>query len=123
MSPILSVADLRVSFATDEGVVHAVDGVSFDVNPGEVVAIVGESGCGKSVTAQTLIGLTRSPNATISGTATFGGRDLIGMPDDELRTLRGEHIAMVFQDPMTSCLLYTSPSPRDGLLSRMPSSA
>jgi len=102
MSPILSVADLRVSFATDEGVVHAVDGVSFDVNPGEVVAIVGESGCGKSVTAQTLIGLTRSPNATISGTATFGGRDLIGMPDDELRTLRGEHIAMVFQDPMTS---------------------
>jgi oligopeptide/dipeptide ABC transporter ATP-binding protein len=96
MSPILSVADLRVSFATDEGVVHAVDGVSFDVNPGEVVAIVGESGCGKSVTAQTLIGLTRSPNAT------FGGRDLIGMPDDELRTLRGEHIAMVFQDPMTS---------------------
>jgi len=102
MSPILSVADLRVSFATDEGVVHAVDGVSFDVNAGEVVAIVGESGCGKSVTAQSLIGLTRSPNATISGTATFGGRDLIGMPDDELRTLRGEHIAMVFQDPMTS---------------------
>ena len=102
MSPILSVADLRVSFATDEGVVHAVDGVSFDVNAGEVVAIVGESGCGKSVTAQTLIGLTRSPNATISGTATFGGRDLIGMPDDELRTLRGDHIAMVFQDPMTS---------------------
>jgi oligopeptide/dipeptide ABC transporter ATP-binding protein len=102
MSPILSVTDLRVSFATDEGVVHAVDGVSFDVNPGEVVAIVGESGCGKSVTAQTIIGLTRSPNATISGTATFGGRDLIGMPDDELRTVRGEHIAMVFQDPMTS---------------------
>ena len=102
MSPILSVADLRVSFATDEGVVHAVDGVSFDVSAGEVVAIVGESGCGKSVTAQTLIGLTRSPNATISGTATFGGRDLIGMPDDELRTLRGDHIAMVFQDPMTS---------------------
>lgn len=102
MSPILSVADLRVSFATDEGVVHAVDGVSFDVNPGEVVAIVGESGCGKSVTAQTIIGLTRSPNATIGGTATFGGRDLIGMPDDELRTVRGEHIAMVFQDPMTS---------------------
>ena len=102
MNPILRVADLRVSFATDEGAVHAVDGVSFDVNPGEVVAIVGESGCGKSVTAQTIIGLTRSPNATISGTATFGGRDLIGMPDDELRTVRGEHIAMVFQDPMTS---------------------
>jgi len=102
MSPILRVADLRVSFATDEGVVHAVDGVSFDVNPGEVVAIVGESGCGKSVTAQTLIGLTRSPNATISGTAIFGGRDLIDLSDDELRTVRGAHIAMVFQDPMTS---------------------
>lgn len=102
MSPILRVQDLRVAFATDEGVVRAVDGVSFDIEPGQVVAIVGESGCGKSVTAQTLIGLTRSPNATISGTATFDGRDLVTMPDDQLRELRGERIAMVFQDPMTS---------------------
>jgi oligopeptide/dipeptide ABC transporter ATP-binding protein len=102
MSPILRVQDLRVAFATDEGVVRAVDGVSFDIEPGQVVAIVGESGCGKSVTAQTLIGLTRSPNATISGTATFEGRDLVTMPDDQLRELRGERIAMVFQDPMTS---------------------
>jgi oligopeptide/dipeptide ABC transporter ATP-binding protein len=102
MSPILRVQDLRVAFTTDEGVVRAVDGVSFDIEPGQVVAIVGESGCGKSVTAQTLIGLTRSPNATISGTATFEGRDLVTMPDDQLRELRGERIAMVFQDPMTS---------------------
>jgi oligopeptide/dipeptide ABC transporter ATP-binding protein len=102
MSPILTVADLRVSFTTDEGVVHAVDGVSFEVDPGEVVAVVGESGSGKSVTAQTLIGLTRAPNATISGSVTFDGRELTGLPDSELRGVRGEHIAMIFQDPMTS---------------------
>jgi oligopeptide/dipeptide ABC transporter ATP-binding protein len=102
MSPILSVSDLRVDFATDSGVVHAVDRVSFDVEAGEVVAIVGESGCGKSVTAQTLMGLTRSPNTTISGTVMFGGRDLTQLADGELRSLRGEHIAMIFQDPMTS---------------------
>ena len=102
MSPILRVQDLHVAFATDEGVVRAVDGVSFDVEPGQVVAIVGESGCGKSVTAQTLIGLTRSPTAAISGTATFDGRDLVTMPDEQLREIRGERIAMVFQDPMTS---------------------
>jgi len=102
MSPILSVSDLRVDFATDGGVVHAVDGVSFDVEAGEVVAIVGESGCGKSVTAQTLMGLTRSPNTTIAGSVTFGGRDLTQLSDDEMRSLRGEHIAMIFQDPMTS---------------------
>jgi oligopeptide/dipeptide ABC transporter ATP-binding protein len=83
-------------------VVRAVDGVSFDLNPGEVVAIVGESGCGKSVTAQTLMGLTRSTNTTISGSVRFGGRDLTQLPDNELRSLRGEHIAMIFQDPMTS---------------------
>jgi len=102
MSPILSVSELRVDFTTDGGVVHAVDRVSFDVEAGEVVAIVGESGCGKSVTAQTLMGLTRSRNTTISGSVTFGGRDLTQLPDDELRALRGEHIAMIFQDPMTS---------------------
>jgi len=102
MSPILSVTDLRVGFATHDGVVRAVDRVSFDLNPGEVVAIVGESGCGKSVTAQTLMGLTRSPNTTISGSVIFGGRDLTQLPDNELRSLRGEHIAMIFQDPMTS---------------------
>ncbi|GAY17389.1 ABC transporter ATP-binding protein [Mycobacterium sp. shizuoka-1] len=100
--PILTVADLRVSFATEDGVVQAVDGVSFDVGPGEVVAIVGESGSGKSVTAQTLIGLTRAPNTKISGSVNFDGRELVGSSDEQLRSVRGEHIAMVFQDPMTS---------------------
>jgi len=102
MSPLLRVEDLRVSFATDEGVVPAVEGVSFDVDAGQVVAIVGESGCGKSVTAQSLIGLTRSPNATIGGSAVFKGRDLIGADERELQSVRGQDIAMVFQDPMTS---------------------
>ena len=102
MTPLLSVRDLRVRFATDDGVVGAVDGVSFDIGAGEVLAIVGESGCGKSVTAQSLIGLTRSPNATITGSAMFGDRDLVSMGDDELRSVRGEQIAVVFQDPMTS---------------------
>ena len=102
MSPLLTVRDLQVSFRTDDGVVHAVDGVSFEVSPGEVVAIVGESGSGKSVTAQTLIGLTRAPNSRIAGSVTFQDKDLVTLPDDEFRSVRGEHIAMVFQDPMTS---------------------
>ncbi len=100
--PLLAVDDLRVSFATEDGVVHAVDGVSFTVDRGEVVAIVGESGSGKSVTAMTLMGLTRGPNAKFEGTATFEGRDLVAAPDAELRKIRGAGIAMVFQDPMSS---------------------
>jgi len=102
MSPLLHVENLRVAFATDEGVVRAVDGVSFDVDAGRVVAIVGESGCGKSVTAQTLIGLTRSPNATISGSVSFKGGNLIDADEQHLQSVRGQDIAMVFQDPMTS---------------------
>jgi ABC-type glutathione transport system ATPase component len=100
--PLLSVRDLRVAFATEAGPVRAVDGVSFDLAPGEVLAIVGESGSGKSVTAQTLIGLTRSPNASIAGSARFRGRELIDAGDAELQKVRGAEIAMVFQDPMTS---------------------
>jgi peptide/nickel transport system ATP-binding protein len=100
--PLLSVEDLRVSFRTEEGVVHAVDGVSFTVASGEVVAVVGESGSGKSVTAMTLMGLTREPNARFEGTAHLGGRELIRASDAELRRIRGAEIAMVFQDPMTS---------------------
>lgn len=102
MTAVLSVRDLTVAFATDDGRVCAVDGVSFDVRPGEVLTIVGESGCGKSVTAQTLIGLTRSPNATITGSVLFDDRDLNTLPDNALQKLRGDRIAMVFQDPMTS---------------------
>jgi peptide/nickel transport system ATP-binding protein len=99
---LLDVEDLKVSFRTEDGVVRAVDGVSFAIKPGEVVAIVGESGSGKSVTAMTLMGLTRSPNATFEGRAVFDGRDLISAPDEELRKVRGGGIAMVFQDPMSS---------------------
>jgi peptide/nickel transport system ATP-binding protein len=100
--PLLEVDDLHVSFATEEGIVNAVDGVSFTVDSGEVVAIVGESGSGKSVTAMTLMGLTRGPNAKFSGRAAFEGRDLVAAPDSELRKVRGAGIAMVFQDPMSS---------------------
>jgi peptide/nickel transport system ATP-binding protein len=100
--PLLTVDDLHVSFATEEGIVQAVDGVSFELAPGEVLAVVGESGSGKSVTAMTLMGLTRSPNARFEGEAHYKGTELIGAPEDELRRVRGAEIAMIFQDPMTS---------------------
>ena len=99
---LLDVRDLAVSFATDEGLVQAVDGVSLSVDPGEVVAVVGESGSGKSVTALTIMGLTRSPNVRFGGRIDFDGRDLLQASDDELRKVRGARIAMIFQDPMTS---------------------
>jgi oligopeptide/dipeptide ABC transporter ATP-binding protein len=82
--------------------VQAVSGVSFELQAGEVLAIVGESGSGKSVTAQTITGLTRAPNARITGSVTYRGRELNGLDDDQLRDVRGEQIAMIFQDPMTS---------------------
>jgi peptide/nickel transport system ATP-binding protein/oligopeptide transport system ATP-binding protein len=100
--PLLSVRGLEVSFATDEGVVQAVDGVSFDISEGEILAVVGESGSGKSVSAMTLMGLTRSPNARFSGTATYKGEDLIVASDERLQDVRGAEIAMIFQDPMSS---------------------
>ena len=101
-APLLAVSDLRVSFATEEGVVQAVDGVSFDLRAGEMMAIVGESGCGKSVTALTVMGLSRGPNAVISGEVRLDGRDLVALPEEELRKVRAERVAMVFQDPMTA---------------------
>ncbi len=101
-APLLKVEDLRVSFRTEGGSVQAADGISFEVNPGEVVAVVGESGSGKSVTAMTLMGLTRGVNATISGTAQLGDTELISADEEELRGIRGEKLAMIFQDPMTS---------------------
>ena len=99
---LLEIADLRVMFATEDGVVRAVDGVSFTVDRGEVVAVVGESGSGKSVTAMTLMGLTRGPNAKFEGSAVFEGTELVTAKEAELQKIRGPGIAMVFQDPMSS---------------------
>ncbi len=101
-APLLKVDDLRVRFQTEDGVVKAVEGVSFEVRRGEVLAVVGESGCGKSVTAMSLMGLTRGPNAEITGQAVLGQTELIGASDDELRRVRGNEMAMIFQDPMSS---------------------
>jgi peptide/nickel transport system ATP-binding protein/oligopeptide transport system ATP-binding protein len=99
---LLCVRDLRVGFATEGGLLQAVDGVSFDLGGGEVLAIVGESGSGKSVTAQTVIGLTRSVNSRIEGSVKLQGEELIDADERALREVRGERLAMVFQDPMTS---------------------
>jgi oligopeptide/dipeptide ABC transporter ATP-binding protein len=100
--PLVSVEDLRVAFHTDAGVVKAVDGVSWSVAPGETLAIVGESGSGKSVSALTLMGLVPQPPAKITGKILFRGRDLLTASDDELRSLRGRDISMIFQDPLTA---------------------
>ncbi len=100
--PLLSVTDLRVSFATEEGEVRAVDGVSLELAPGEVLAIVGESGSGKSVTAQTIIGLTRGANARIEGSVKLGDQELIEAGDAVLQKVRGARVAMIFQDPISS---------------------
>jgi peptide/nickel transport system ATP-binding protein/oligopeptide transport system ATP-binding protein len=101
-APLLCIRDLRVGFATEGGLLQAVDGVSFDLAAGEVLAIVGESGSGKSVTAQTILGLTRSPNARIEGSVRLGEAELLDAGEARLREVRGERIGMVFQDPMTS---------------------
>jgi oligopeptide/dipeptide ABC transporter ATP-binding protein len=101
--PLLSVRDLRTQFFTREGVVHAVDGVSFDVRKGRTLGIVGESGCGKTVTALSIIRLLPTPPARIvGGEVLFEGRDLTKLPERELEDVRGSEIAMIFQDPMTS---------------------
>jgi oligopeptide/dipeptide ABC transporter ATP-binding protein len=99
---LLSVEDLRVEFWTRRGTVHAVNGVSFDIAAGETLGIVGESGCGKSVTSLAILGILPRAGRVAGGHALFEGRDLIGRPDRELRKIRGRDIAMIFQDPMTS---------------------
>jgi peptide/nickel transport system ATP-binding protein len=99
---LLSVEDLVVEFSTDDGVVHAVDGISYSVAKGKTLGIVGESGSGKSVSSLTTLGLTRAPNARIEGRMMFEGNDLVTAPDDQLRRIRGNDIAMIFQDPLSS---------------------
>jgi peptide/nickel transport system ATP-binding protein len=100
--PLLSVKDLAVSFATEDGIVRAVDGVSYTLAPREILAIVGESGSGKSVSVMTLLGLTRGVNARFEGSAVYGATDLITATEEEMQRVRGAEIAMIFQDPMTS---------------------
>jgi oligopeptide/dipeptide ABC transporter ATP-binding protein len=97
------VRDLVVEFSTEQGVVRAVDRVSFDVSPNETLGIVGESGCGKTVTGLAILGLVPSPPGRIAGgSITLQGRELVGLPESELRSIRGRDIAMVFQEPMTA---------------------
>jgi peptide/nickel transport system ATP-binding protein len=100
--PLLEVKGLKVRFATEDGVVRAVDGVDLQLERGKVLGIVGESGSGKSVTALTLLGLTRGQNAEFEGEVIYKGQNLLTMPESRLRDVRGDEIAMIFQDPMTS---------------------
>jgi peptide/nickel transport system ATP-binding protein len=100
--PLLRVEDLRVEFATEDGVVHAVDGITYQVQRGRTLGIVGESGSGKTVASMTTLGLTRGPRASISGRILFEGRDLVALSDGELRAIRGNEIAMIFQDPLSA---------------------
>jgi peptide/nickel transport system ATP-binding protein len=103
LAPLLEIADLRTWFFTRDGVVRAVDGVSFHVAPGETLAIVGESGCGKSVTALSVLRLIPSPPGRIvSGSIQFAGRDLLALSEAAMRDVRGNEISMIFQEPMTS---------------------
>jgi oligopeptide/dipeptide ABC transporter ATP-binding protein len=99
---LLAVEDLRVEFWTQRGTVYAVNGVSFEIGAGETLGIVGESGCGKSVTALAILGILPRAARVVGGHARLDGRDLLGLSDRELRRIRGREIAMVFQDPMTS---------------------
>ena len=99
---LLSVENLHVRFWTQRGTVHAVNGISFAIAPGQTLGIVGESGCGKSVTSLALLGILPRAGRVAAGRAHFGGRDLLALPDKELRRIRGREIAMIFQDPMTS---------------------
>jgi oligopeptide/dipeptide ABC transporter ATP-binding protein len=100
---LLSVRDLSVDFLTEDGMIAAVDGVSFDLSAGEILAVVGESGCGKSATALALLRLIANPPGRIAGgTVSYRGRDLLKASEEELRDIRGNRIAMIFQEPMTS---------------------
>src|SRR5437588_11911703 len=100
--PVLEVKNLSTSFFTDDGEVKAVRDVSFELFPGETLGIVGESGCGKSVTASSIMGLLQKPGRIVGGEILFKGRDITKMSNEELRELRGEDVSMIFQDPQSS---------------------
>jgi len=102
VSALLEVRDLSVSFQTEDGIVRAVDGVSYRVQTGRTLGIVGESGSGKTVSSLSVMGLTRGPRCSVGGSILFGGRDLVAASGDELRRVRGNDIAMIFQDPSSS---------------------
>src|SRR5580658_8276452 len=101
-SPVLSVRNLRTEFRNEDQIVHAVDGLSYDLYAGQTLAVVGESGSGKSVHSLSILGLLPCPPARISGAILLNGRNLLAMPIRSLRDLRGSEIGMVFQDPMSS---------------------
>src|SRR6476469_9475442 len=103
MTPLLSIRDLRTYFYTEAGVARSVDGVSFDVGEGETVGIVGESGCGKSVTALSILRLIQPPGRIEQGSRIeFEGKDLVTLDDDAMRDIRGNRISMIFQEPMSA---------------------
>ncbi len=102
MQPLLEITDLKTQFPTRQGLVRSVDGVSFSINEGELLGIVGESGCGKSVTAMSILGLISSPGKIAGGSIKFKGEELTTATAERMREIRGDDIAMIFQDPMTS---------------------
>src|SRR3989454_9026259 len=102
MSHLLEVRDLRTHFPTRAGIVRAVDGVSFYLDRGELLGLVGESGCGKSMTALSIMRLISPPGKIVGGQILFDGKDLLKLSNSEMRAVRGDDIAMIFQDPMTS---------------------
>jgi oligopeptide/dipeptide ABC transporter ATP-binding protein len=99
---LLKVENLQTHFFTEDGVVKAVDGVDLDIKPGETLGVVGESGCGKSVTALSIMRLVSRPGRIVGGRILFNGRDLASLSEEEMRRIRGNEIAMIFQEPMTS---------------------
>ena len=103
MEPLLEVKDLATYFYTDEGIIKALDGISFSINEGEILGLVGETGCGKSVTATSIMGLIPSPPGKIvRGSILFKGKDLLSLSEQQMRRIRGKDIAMIFQDPASS---------------------
>jgi len=118
MTATLSVIDLQTHFFTGDGVVRAVDGVSFSVQRGEVLGLVGESGSGKSVTGFSILGLVDPPGRITGGSILFKGEELIGRDDEQLRTLRGKDIAMIFQDPMMTLNPSAGPRRWNGVVRR-----